>query len=63
MANNRKDPAVPSGQDSPVPAELAAAFRSGPRGALFLSAISVALLLAGWLAFYYLLFIPRGTVG
>jgi hypothetical protein len=63
MADNRNDLTAPSGEDSRVPADLADAFKSGPRGALFLSTISVALLLAGWLAFYYLLFIPRGPVG
>jgi hypothetical protein len=34
-----------------------------PRGALYVSAISVALLLVGWLILYFFVFIPRGTVG
>jgi hypothetical protein len=38
------------------------ALRDGPRGALIIGSISVALLLAGWLAFYFLLFLPRGGV-
>jgi hypothetical protein len=63
MADNRNDLAVPSGEDSPVPADLADAFKFGPRGALFLSIISVALLFAGWLAFYFLFFLPRGPIG
>jgi hypothetical protein len=35
----------------------------GPRGAFFVAGISVGLLFIGWLAFYFLLFLPRGTVG
>jgi len=35
----------------------------GPRGALVLASVSVGLLFIGWLAFYFLLFIPRGSVG
>jgi hypothetical protein len=34
-----------------------------PRGALLVASIAVALLLLGWLAFYVLLFLPRGAVG
>jgi hypothetical protein len=37
--------------------------REGPRGALVLASISVALLFIGWLLFYVLLFLPRGSVG
>jgi hypothetical protein len=36
---------------------------SSVRGAVLVSAIAVALLLLGWLAFYFLLFLPRGAVG
>jgi hypothetical protein len=32
-------------------------------GALVVASIAVALLFLGWLAFYFLLFIPRGSVG
>jgi hypothetical protein len=35
----------------------------GARGAFVVAAISVALLFIGWLAFYFLLFIPRGSIG
>jgi hypothetical protein len=35
----------------------------GARGAFVVAGISVALLFIGWLAFYFLLFIPRGSVG
>jgi hypothetical protein len=44
---------------------LAAAesLRDGARGALVVSAIAVGLLFIGWLAFYFLIFMPRGPVG
>jgi hypothetical protein len=41
----------------------AEALKHGPRGAFFVAGISVTLLFIGWLAFYFLLFIPRGSVG
>jgi hypothetical protein len=48
----------------PIDARTAAlVLKEGPRGALVLAGISVALLFVGWLAFYFLLFIPRGPVG
>jgi hypothetical protein len=42
---------------------LANELKQGPRGALFLAAVSVLALLAGWLAFYFFLFMPRGAIG
>lgn len=63
MDNNRNDPAAQSGEDSRLPADLVDAFKHGPRGALILSSISVAVLFAGWLAFYYFVFLPRGPIG
>ena len=42
---------------------LAEELKQGPRGALLLSAISVLALLAGWLAFYFVLFMSRGPIG
>jgi len=35
----------------------------GPRGAIAVSVLSVAAMLAMWLAFYFWVFLPRGTVG
>jgi len=35
----------------------------GPRGAIALCALSVAAVLAIWLAFYLFVFLPRGTIG
>jgi Cytochrome c oxidase subunit IIa family len=35
----------------------------GPKGAVAVSVIAVVLLLIGWLGMYFLVFLPRGTVG
>ena len=58
----------PSGvHDYPTDAEeltqLEAAMDEAPRGALVVSGIAVGLLMIGWLGMYFLVFIPRGTVG
>jgi hypothetical protein len=48
----------------PIDAELAAALlKQGPRGALAVAGFAVGLLFVGWLLFYFLLFIPRGSIG
>jgi hypothetical protein len=44
-------------------ASAAEALKRGPRGALALASIAVGLLFIGWLAFYFLLFLPRGSIG
>lgn len=38
------------------------ALQNGPRGALIVAGTTLSLLLLGWLAFYFLLFLPRGGV-
>ena len=43
-------------------ADLERVLTDVPRGALVLCAIAVALLLAGWLAIYFGIFLPRGPV-
>ena len=43
--------------------EAAQALRNGPVGALVVASIAAALLFIGWMAFYFLLFLPRGPVG
>jgi hypothetical protein len=43
--------------------EAAQALRNGPTGAFVIAGIAVGLLFAGWLAFYFLLFMPRGAIG
>lgn len=46
-----------------VPVEAAKeALKHGPRGALLIASVSISLLIFGWLAFYFFLFIPRGSV-
>jgi len=42
---------------------LEAALEGGPRGALAVSGIAVALLLIGWLGLYFIVFLSRGPVG
>lgn len=42
---------------------LEAAMEGGPKGAVAVSLIAVGLLMVGWLGIYFLVFIPRGTVG
>ncbi len=44
-------------------AEAAQALRDGPIGAYIIAGIAVGLLFLGWLAFYFLLFMPRGSIG
>jgi hypothetical protein len=41
----------------------AESLQHGPRGAFVVSGIAVALLFIGWVAFYFLLFMPRGSIG
>jgi len=48
----------------PIDTQTAAdSLKYGQGGAFLVAGISVALLFIGWLAFYFLLFIPRGAVG
>jgi hypothetical protein len=62
------EPSYPAGShDYPSDADetgrLEAVMDDVPRGALFVSLISVGLLLVGWLGLYFLVFLPRGSVG
>ena len=57
-AHQTEHVAAPIGAD-----EAAEALRNGPVGALLIASIAVGLLLAGWMAFYFLLFMPRGPIG
>ncbi|HEV3109375.1 MAG TPA: hypothetical protein VGY99_02690 [Candidatus Binataceae bacterium] len=55
---------LPEHVAAPIRAEEAAeALKNGPMGALVIASIAVGLLFIGWLAFYFLLFIPRGPIG
>ena len=52
------------GAAASVAADAAAqALRNGPIGAFAVASIAVGLLFLGWLAFYFLLFMPRGASG
>lgn len=51
------------GSDAEELERVDAAMAEAPRGAIAVSAISVVLLLIGWLILYFFVFIPRGTVG
>jgi hypothetical protein len=50
-------------RDRVGPDAAAQALRNGPVGALVVASIGAALLFVGWLAFYFLLFLPRGAIG
>jgi hypothetical protein len=43
--------------------EAAQALRDGPIGAYVVAGVAVGLLFLGWLAFYFFLFMPRGSIG
>jgi len=57
-AFNRENVAFHGNED-----EVLAIAAEGPRGAALVSGISVAVLLAIWIAFYFFIFVPRGSVG
>ena len=57
-AHRPENVAAPIGSD-----EAAKALKNGPRGALLIASIAVALLFLAWMAFYFFLFIPRGPIG
>lgn len=57
------DPAAGAAAGTAVDPVVATALEHGARGALFVASVSVLLLLLGWLAFYFLLFLPRGPIG
>ena len=57
-AFNRENVAFHGNED-----EVLAIAAKGPRGAALVAGISVALLLAIWIVFYFVVFVPRGQVG
>jgi hypothetical protein len=42
---------------------VARSLQKGPVGGLVIASFAVAILFLGWLAFYFLLFMPRGAIG
>ena len=57
-AFNRENVAFHGSED-----EVLAIAAKGPRGAVLVAGLSVAALLAIWIAFYFFIFMPRGDVG
>lgn len=62
------EPSYPAGahdyaSDAEEIDRLEAAMDEAPKGALVVSLIAVGLLLIGWLGLYFLVFLPRGSVG
>jgi hypothetical protein len=62
------EPSYPAGthdyaSDAEENERLEAALEETPRGALLLAALAVLGLMIGWLGIYFLVFLPRGTVG
>ena len=62
------DPSYPTSRhdyssDSEELERLELALEGGPRGAVAVSLIAVGLLMVGWLGIYFLVFLPRGTIG
>ena len=57
-------PRAPEAVAVPIEVQQAAKeLAEGPRGAMIIAAIAVGILFVGWLAFYFLLFLPRGSIG
>jgi len=43
--------------------EVLAIAAAGPRGAVAVAGLSVAVLMAIWIAFFFFVFLPRGAIG
>jgi hypothetical protein len=56
-------PSVESEAAAVATQEAVRALSNGPIGAYLIAAIAVGVLFIGWLAFYFLLFMPRGAIG
>jgi hypothetical protein len=54
--------AVLSSPSPPSPEDFERIARAGPKGALALCAIAVAIVFGIWIAFYFLAFLPRGLL-
>jgi hypothetical protein len=52
-----------SGDESITETDLDTVMEQVPKGALALAGIAVLLLLIGWFFVYFVIFIPRGSVG
>ena len=54
----RDAPSSPETED----ARIDEIVRSGPRGAVVVAGIATAIVIALWFAFYFMVFLPRGSV-
>jgi hypothetical protein len=58
MIVSRDAPSSPETED----ARIDAIVRSGPRGAVVVAGIATAIVIALWFAFYFMVFLPRGSM-
>ena len=58
MIVSQDTPSSPETED----ARIDEIVRSGPKGAVFVAGIATAIVIALWFAFYFLVFLPRGSV-
>jgi hypothetical protein len=59
----RAPPTPPSHDPATLDRAQLEALRRVPAGAAALSAVAVLLLLVAWVLIYFLIYIPRGTIG
>ena len=57
MIVSQDAPASPETED----AQIDEIVRSGPRGAVVVAGIATAIVIALWFAFYFMVFLPRGS--
>ena len=58
MIVSQHAPPSPENED----AQIDEIVRSGPRGAVAVAGIATAIVIALWFAFYFMVFLPRGSV-
>ena len=58
MIVSRDAPSPPEAED----ARIDEIVRAGPRGAIVVAGIATAIVIALWFAFYFMVFLPRGSV-
>jgi hypothetical protein len=58
MIVSQDTPSSPETED----ARIDEIVRSGPKGAVVLAGIATAVVIALWFAFYFMVFLPRGSV-
>jgi hypothetical protein len=58
MIISQDTPSSPETED----ARIDKIVRSGPKGAVVVAGIATAIVIALWFAFYFLVFLPRGSV-